>query len=80
MVQTSTAPINNQLGKEICKTMLAIGTTARRRGVEAVIIRGGKNEWEDEVESGSDEYEVDKRQIMAPPPPSMGQSLRIKVN
>jgi hypothetical protein len=44
MIQTSKAPINNQLGKDINKTMLAIGTTARRRGVETVIIQGGKNE------------------------------------
>ncbi len=34
---------------------------------------------EDEVESGSDEYKVEEGQTMAPPPLSMGQSLRIKV-
>ena len=44
MIQTSKAPINNQLGKDINKTMLAIGTTERRREVETVIIQGGKNE------------------------------------
>ncbi len=43
MIQTSTAPINNQLEKERYQTMLAIGITARRRGVETVIIQGGKN-------------------------------------